>query len=54
MSHFTIKLFFGKRDSKEDSEEYLKNVKFFYNNDYIESKVSNDSDHKSFTFCVLF
>ena len=54
MGYSTFKPFHSLQDGKEDLEEYLKDVKFSYNNDYTGSKALNKSNHKETTSQVLF
>lgn len=54
MSYSTIKSFHSHWDSKKNSEKYLKNVTFFYNNNYADSTALNELNHKKITSWVLF
>ena len=54
MSHSTIKSFHDYQNSKENSEEYLKDVNFSYNNDYADSSASSELNYKEITSQVLF
>ena len=54
MDHSIIKPFHNYQNSKKDPEKYLKDVNFFYNNDYAGSSASSESNHKEITLQVLF
>ena len=49
-----IKSFHVLRDGKENLEKHLKNIEFFYNNDYAELQVLNELNYKDNISQIFF